>query len=322
MNDAKPQISVIVPVYNVQDYLEECIESILRQDFHDFELILVDDGSTDNSGKICDTYLDRTNVNVIHKENGGLSDARNAGISAAKGKYITFIDSDDIVWNKYLSVLHNAALAYDADIVQAELLTGDIRKLGTQKYDEKVILSGEEAFRNYLTYKTLTVSACAKLFRKELFDDVLFPVGKINEDNFTIYKYYYLSKKVVCIPEYVYYYRVHSGTIMHGKFTEKNFEVINVPIEIKEFLGERADEFTEELEYYQFRLAVWLYNIFLIHTEKNEFEQEKKEVRNKIVKTSISNKYINKKYRIYLLLLRVAPSLYRRLVLWYRGGEI
>ena len=322
MSDANPIISVIVPVYNVQDYLEECIESILNQDFHDYELILVDDGSTDSSGKICDRYENENNVRIIHKENGGLSDARNCGINIAQGKYITFIDSDDIVWNRYLSILYDAAKTYDADIVQGELLEGNVDNLGTKKDRGDILITGKEAFKYYLTYQIVTVSACAKLFKKALFNEVLFPVGKINEDNFTIYKYFYLSEKVVCIPHYLYFYRVHKGTLMHGKFTNKNLGVLDVPLEMKDFLGERVNGYTEELEYYEFRLTIWLYNIFLIHTDKAEFCNEKDMMKKKLIKTSFSNKYINKKYKTYLILLKMFPTLYRRLVLWYRKGEI
>ena len=121
MDKELPLVSVIVPVYNVQDYLAECINSIIRQNYTHFELLLVDDGSTDNSGMLCEQYRKKDNrIKVIHKKNGGLSDARNYGIDKALGEYLTFIDSDDYVSEIYLNALVNTAIHNNADIVQVE----------------------------------------------------------------------------------------------------------------------------------------------------------------------------------------------------------
>lgn len=182
-----PVISVIVPVYQVEEYLERCVDSILAQSFHNFELILVDDGSPDGSGAICDTYASKdSRVRVIHKENGGLSDARNAGIEIAQGKYLTFIDSDDYVRPDMLKALIEAINKYNTDISVCGLMgtTGEL--LPESKCGWQARIETPEQY--YTRNSSIATSACGKLYRKSCFDNVRYPKGKLHEDAFVTYQ--------------------------------------------------------------------------------------------------------------------------------------
>ena len=180
-------ISVIVPIYKVEKYLHRCIDSVLAQTFTDFELILVDDGSPDNCGKICDEYAEKDNrIHVIHKENGGLSDARNAGIDWAfansDSEWITFIDSDDWIHPKYLETLYNAVkeTGCEISICGYEETTGDSPKVDDINL-QAVIVSTEDFF---CEHNVNAVVAWGKLYKKELFREIRYPVGKLHEDEF------------------------------------------------------------------------------------------------------------------------------------------
>lgn len=212
-------ISVIVPVYKVEEYIQECLDSILSQSFIDFELILVDDGSPDRCGAICDEYAKRDNrIKVIHQKNGGLSAARNAGLDIAEGEYISFIDSDDIVSSNMLEHLFKSIVKHHADICLCSFLNFENiseigYKLNVPISEEN--MSGLEACGNlsgpdFGTY----VIACAKLYKKTLFEGIRFPVGRTHEDTATTYKLYYKAEKVVYLQEPLYFYRQNSNGIM------------------------------------------------------------------------------------------------------------
>lgn len=183
--DKQPVLTIIVPVYNVVDYLEECLDSILHQSYSDWELILVDDGSNDGSAQICDNYskLD-PRIRTVHKENGGLSSARNAGLDIMKGRYVTFVDSDDVILGndtlaRLMSILHENqtldALQYDV------LFKYDSPYEHTRKYDFKVYHGVTEILDGYLN-ESIHVSCCDKIFKAEVFKPVRFPLNEISED--------------------------------------------------------------------------------------------------------------------------------------------
>ncbi len=322
MENNNPQISIIVPVYNVKEYLKECLDSLLSQSFKNYEIVLVDDGSTDGSSEMCDSYSEDSKFKIIHKANGGLSDARNRGISESKGKYITFVDSDDVISGDYLEKLYRAAIIEDADIVQGNY-TEEYENLGEIDINSKnLILSGNQAFKELLTFKSINVSACAKLYKRELFDDIKFPVGRLNEDNCTTYKLMFTARRVVCISAIIYYYRVHKGSIMHDKLKKEHLDIVKIPKEIKVFLGSKYDEYEEEVMYYRFRIYIGTYNLFIIRTKKMEFLKYKQLLRNRIICINTNNKYISIRYKIYIIILKFSPFIYEKLVKIYRKGEI
>lgn len=213
-------ISVIVPVYNVEQYLDECVKSILSQTYKDFELILVDDGSTDRSGVMCDEYAEKDDrIKVIHKKNGGLSDARNSGTRVAIGETITYIDSDDAVSKRHLEYLYKMMVENDADIsvTGMKVFYKNVRQCVSDDLGKVVVLSRVEALEHMFYQNLLDTSACAILLRSDIAknEDNLFPIGKYHEDDFTTYKYYNMANKIVVSRTPTYYYRQRSGSITH-----------------------------------------------------------------------------------------------------------
>ena len=178
-------ISVIVPVYNVEEYVEKCVLSIINQTYKNLEIILVDDGSTDNSGKICDEIAIKDNrIKVIHKKNGGLSDARNVGIDIAKGDYLGFVDSDDYIDYNMYEELFDVIKCHDVDIVysnfQTEYLDGRIEGCGKNS-GQIYIRSSLDVLRDMMWDK-LNCSSCTKLFKRTVFSEYKFPENNIYED--------------------------------------------------------------------------------------------------------------------------------------------
>lgn len=228
-----PLISIIVPIYKVERYLNACVDSILNQTYSNLEIILVDDGSPDKCPEICDEYAKHDDrIKVIHQENGGLSAARNSGIAAAHGEFLTFIDSDDFVAENYVKLLYNGMFRFDADISIATFCT-------FSKEDELKIycndlpfeeIAKEECFRRYCALKAELsmsfISACNKLYKKGLFATVRFPVGKLYEDAFTTYKLLDDAKKIVFTPTQLYFYRLNPQSILGEFFREKHLEMV------------------------------------------------------------------------------------------------
>lgn len=201
-----PKISVIVPVYRVEDHLNRCVSSVLAQTFVDFELILVDDGSPDKCPEMCDAWAEKDNrIKVIHKENGGLSDARNAGLDIAEGEYISFLDSDDYLHPEMLRALCDGLLAHGTAICLCKFA-----KTNGEPLDESVPIPLAEKWEteHYYLHDSMNATiACAKLYRKECFSDLRYPVGKVHEDEFITYRilFGYTHLSVVKAPLYGYF---------------------------------------------------------------------------------------------------------------------
>lgn len=234
-------VSVVVPVYNVEEYLEACVESILAQTYKEFELILIDDGSTDQSGAICDKYSNRPNVQVVHQENRGLSAARNAGLQAARGEFICFVDSDDWVEACYLETLALLIKKYDADIAVCEF------KVITEGKNSKKVRNGteqvtemEESIKR-LVEQQERCSACTKMFRKTLFKKNKFPEGRLYEDLFIMHRIFLEAKRVAWSEKPLYNYRMRNGSIIHRKFDLRLLDKV-------EALRGRFDDLEKETE--------------------------------------------------------------------------
>ena len=223
----KPIISVIVPVYNVEEYLERCIQSILNQTFTRFELILVDDGSPDNCPAICDEWAQKDpRICVIHKENGGLSSARNAGLQEVKGSYIAFVDSDDWIEKDMLEVLYNLLNEYpDADIAKCELMEDDgkrsIKKSNVQVQLKEKTDMWESFFR--IHGEASNTSVCVNLYRKEVLDGFTFPIT-LNEDVEASYEFCLRAKKMVTTNQIKYHYFYNRNSITHSQFSRKDMD--------------------------------------------------------------------------------------------------
>ena len=212
-------ISVIVPIYNVERYLRRCVNSILDQTYQNIEVILVDDGSTDSSSNICDTYKLKDNrIKVIHKENGGLSDARNVGIEYAIGEYIAFIDSDDYIDARYLELLLASLRKNDADMAICNFKNVDEKGHGL--YIDQSPICTENLTKDQLIYKyTLSngyyyVVAWNKLYKRSVIGDIRFPKGKLHEDEFTCFLFAHNCQKIACIDDFLYFYVRRESGIM------------------------------------------------------------------------------------------------------------
>ena len=223
-------ISIVVPVYNVEKYISRCIESIIKQTYTNIEIIIIDDGSPDNSGVICDDFAKKDDrIRVIHQNNMGLSGARNTGIRLAMGSYIAFVDSDDWINTEMIEVLYNLIKEYDAQIAACGVeMIGDEGHVAffSDNLDEIRVYSKDEAMNELLDDKRIRNVTYNKLYKTELFEDIEFPVGRIFEDIFTTYKLIDKSNIVVYTGKPLYYYYRSNGSILRSSFNVKRFDKV------------------------------------------------------------------------------------------------
>lgn len=241
-----PTISIIVPVYNVENYLERCVDSIRRQTFTDYELILVDDGSPDGSGAICDRYAtldDR--IRVIHKANGGLSSARNAGLDVAQGKYVGFVDSDDWIAEEMYSDLLRLIEESGSDVAACGCLeTAVFTKRATGK-DVVTHYEGKAILQNYLYEGAISMPGAyavwRNLYRRDLFKEIRFPVGKLCEDMSTNYKVLLRAQRMaVCQKKMYFYFQGHASLSRTG-LRAKHFDLLEMCNEISQLAANESD---------------------------------------------------------------------------------
>ena len=223
----KPLLTVVIPVYNVERYLKRCIESVLAQEWKDYEIILVDDGSTDHSPQICDDYVKAYDfISVIHKENGGLSEARNTGISHVKGEYVYFPDSDDWIEPDAFMALAEVLESQKFDIISfnREFVKGEEDAIVSEP-EVAQVFEGKDAFVQMLKHRYITGFANYKIYRKSLFTDhnIQFPIGKYYEDLGTNYKLFLVAKKVYATNQKYYHYLIDNPNSITQSWNEKKF---------------------------------------------------------------------------------------------------
>ncbi len=218
--EKQPLISIVIPVYNVETYIRRCVDSVISQSYDNLEIFLVDDGSIDHSGEICDEYAKKDKrIRVIHKKNGGLSDARNAGLNASTADYIAFVDSDDFVHCDYIKILYNAMRNYDLDIVVCGYISGHqnvFPKCNSKRDSDCFVLTSEEALRAWHgKYKHLETVAWNKLYKKKLFalSNVCYPSDRFHEDVWTTHQLVAVSFKIGFLEAKLYYYYQRSSSI-------------------------------------------------------------------------------------------------------------
>lgn len=232
-------VSVIIPIYNVEKYLNRCIESVMNQTYKNLEIVLVDDGSPDQCGNICDTWASKdSRIKVIHKKNGGLSDARNAGMDIAIGEFIAFIDSDDIVHPLFIQYLLETMLEQNADIVEC-----GVRKINTDinfmpKNKGSIIsFTRIEALRELIFDGHIRQHVWNKLYRKRVIVDIKFPVGKINEDEFWTYKVVGKAEKICKIENELYGYFQREGSIMGTRYSIRRLDALEAKVERLDYIS-------------------------------------------------------------------------------------
>lgn len=257
-------ISVVVPIYKVEKYLPKCVDSICGQTYQNLEIILVDDGSPDQCGKLCDEYAKQDGrIKVIHKKNGGLSDARNAGIDVATGTYIGFVDSDDHIHPQMYETLYNGIKDNHADLSICryknvdEGETVDNRNIKNAQW--VTMTTDQEKFEYSLgefTTDCFTV-AWNKLYKTELFKDIRYPYGKIHEDEFTTYKTIELADKVAYTEEELYFYVQRQGSIMDNGFDKRSLYRLDA-------YQERLALYLQTGRYQWYERILYLYRLFLL----------------------------------------------------------
>ena len=255
-------IDIIIPVYNVENYLAQCVESVLCQPYTDFHIILVDDGSSDNSGTICDWYaIKDKRISVVHKKNGGLSSARNAGIDCSAGDYLLFLDSDDTLTNNALQILFDAITESAADAVFGGYNLVDEKGIIQQTLTvPEQVLTGDRRF-TIIYQETYLVMSHGKLFHKRLLEGFRFQVGKLHEDVFAYHELIYKANVVYCIEQPIINYLQRSDGITGKKFMMKNLDAVDALFERATFFTERGLAKCES----QTMQYIYKYLIFIIH---------------------------------------------------------
>lgn len=305
------KISVIIPVYNVENYIRKCLDSVINQTYKNLEIILVDDGSTDKSGKICDEYaIKDERIKVFHKQNGGLSSARNYGLDNMNGVYFTFVDSDDAISDLFVETLYTNLILNEASVsvCSYKSFTDNLEK-DEVVLDKKIeILSGKEALHKILSGSINFTVAWGKLYKTENFQELRFPIGKNNEDEFYVNEIC-LAEKWVSTSEELYYYRFNQNGIINGKFNLSKLVAIEALENRKKFLIKNG--FSEDVDLNDKNI---LYKIIFLYFEckKAGYKKQAKELRKKYKEYYNSkNTSFNKKDKFRLKLFKICPCLYR-----------
>lgn len=252
-------VSIIVPVYNVEKYIYECVDSLVGQTYRNIEIILVDDGSPDSCPQICDEYSRADErIKVIHKANGGLSDARNAGIDIACGEYLMFVDSDDYIVSDTVEQLTYMLESSGADIASCGF-TGDSEELSLGVSMGYRVVTPAEALKYILIEKKLSTSASTKIFAKSLFDGIRFPVGMIYEDYATIYKTIHAASTVAYTGVNKYYYRPNPAGITGRGFYKKQLQYFEISEEVMRFVCNEYPSYKRYVKFRAERMAISFY---------------------------------------------------------------
>lgn len=310
----KDLVSVIVPIYKVEQYITRCVDSIISQTYSNLEIILVDDGSPDSCPAICDEYANNdTRVKVVHKKNGGLSDARNAGLEAAKGEYVAFIDGDDYISSNYVQVLLDDCMTNDSDISCCGFykVYEDRRvEKSCQVYNR--VFTNLEAIRDIFTANSLCeVMTWNKLYRRSLFidNDIRFPVGKLHEDNFTTYKLFYFANKISFINEPLYYYIQRSDSIMGRAFNARRFDIFDMLNEAEDFLAQKNVNMENEL---QSARVLSILSVCNSYVQSRRTKDNDMNIQRELSRTGgpYGNVLISKKHKALYFLARTSLDIY------------
>ena len=317
----KPLVSIIIPIYNILDCLEKCVDSCINQTYKNIEIIMVDDGSTDGTDALCDKMKGKDErIRVFHKENGGSSSARNLGIEQAKGEYLGFVDSDDFISHTMYEELVNAVLQFEVPIAQVS--RDEIDDKGNKLPDvctppEKAFLCTSDKFMEELLMHRGDCSFCTKLIKKDLFADKRFPIGKLNEDFYLLLQMLKEVKGIYILPAQLYhvFYRIGSNTRKKDKneFSRVFMDIV----ENADVAQEIVDKHYPDLKEACIRFGLFQRLDYMLHipvaqmTSDNKFYVEVKKYLRSHIKDTLGNPYLTKKNKIYLLLLTVAPKTVR-----------
>lgn len=275
-----PKISVIMPAYNVEKYILRSVRCIIGQTFTDYELIIIDDGSSDTTPQICDELESKyNNIRVYHKENGGVSEARNCGLDILTGDYLTFIDSDDLVAEDYLQYLYTLITRennIDIAMTVGRQVNETEQPINIAETESRII-SAAEAVKEMLKRRTYTHANWGKLYRSDLWKDVRFPVSVIYDDYDTTYRAFANAERVVCGNAVKYSYLQRTGSLMHAKCSKTTLTVLDVADEITEFISDRWPE--NQVYAVNLKVATYMKNLqAILNTGFDAFPQEQERI--------------------------------------------
>lgn len=304
-------VSVIVPIYNVEKYIRRCVNSILNQTYTDIEIILVDDGSPDNCPQICDDYskID-SRIKVIHKKNGGLSDARNAGMAVAKGQYISFIDSDDYVSNDFIKTLLDTMISEDSDIVECSIVKFyEDNHFGTYNDDFKITsFSTVDGLSALIAEKPFHQYVWNKLYKRDLALDIPYAVGKLNEDEFWTYQVFGRASRITRINKTMYYYFQRSSSIMGNNYNIKRLDALEGKLNRQKYIEDTFPTLTKQAKIDLFSSCMFSYQSvlkFMSGAEKKEAVKRIKQYRKKCNLTLDEIKSVNSGAKKWLYFAKI-----------------
>lgn len=311
------RIVVIIPVYNVENYLERCIDSVLNQSFDDFRLILVNDGSTDTSGQICETYRQADErIELINQENMGLSMARNNGLEASSEKYVMFLDSDDYIHRDMLDILYKNLIENGADISVCDhkkVYEGQRLEYKDQENNLRVLSNIEAVEKIVKRNDENMIVAWGKLYNRELFKGISYPEGKYHEDEFVTYRLFYRAKKIILTSAQLHYYIQRDASITGDKYSLKRLEKLEG---LKEAIGFFNHHKEEDLELaaryrYLFNIQIAYYRLkFELSSEVSTMVNLKTEYNNEFASIVRDLKKLTLMKRFNLRFFHLSPNLY------------
>lgn len=313
-----PKISIIVPVYKVEPYIHKCVDSILNQTFKDFEVILVNDGSPDNCGKICDEYAKKDDrVVVIHKENGGQATARNSALDIARGEYIGFVDSDDYIEKDMYEFLYNLCIDNNCDIANCSSTIYFKDRVQVNGGHELMIHDTNEAMRVAIEGVLYDECLWTKLIKKELFKNLRIPVGIAYEDTAFTYKLIDRAKRICCKGEAKYNYIKRDNSTMDRAIKEIKIDAVLVYEEMYKFMEEKYPELTYLVA---LKLANNTMSVMNLIIAQNNFEKYKDnyfkiaKILNTKFKKTIRLKGYPRNVKILLFANKISPIIYKRII--------
>lgn len=311
------KISIIIPVYNVEKYIKRCLDSVINQTYKNIEVILINDGSLDNSGLICNEYAKKyNNIKVFHKENGGVSSARNLGIDKANGEYLAFVDPDDFIDKYMYEKLYNSIKKFNSEIAVSSfsyIINGIEDKQDIS--NKEIVFSKEVVIEKYFqnVYPFNYSFLCNKLFKKELFNEVRLNVKiLVQEDTEIMIKLYNKSKKISYIGEALYFYELRNESLTSNKISRGKITTEQAFLEIYKYTKKSLSQFKSQA---LLKYTSYFFNIIIeIIKNYDEYEYDYYNLIRKLrlnYKEIISDKKMPLKYKVHASLLLISPKLYR-----------
>lgn len=306
-------VSVIIPIFNVANYLEKSIDSVRNQTYKNLEIILIDDGSTDGSSNLCDIISKKDKrIRVIHKENSGIADARNVGLLNARGEYITFVDSDDWLEKSMIEELLTILKKRNADIIACENYFVYENRVENSRFSNNILSqNSEEAIKTLIEDRKFRSRSWGRIYKFDVWDNVHFPHGKTYEDVSTIYKTYLNAKSIVLVDKPLYFYNQRDGSIVHSKNYKTMFNLLDACMERREYLKKVMPDLLTELNASVIAACIDIYRESALFQEKLTYSE------NKYLKQIIFRymgyrefKNLSPRYQSELFVLSISSKLY------------